>query len=299
MTPVGLRWKSFRTASGWTAFIKTGSSFAVTPTGGVMARPVLVFNAVPHVVVAVARSLGHRGIPVTFVSVDGRGRPPASRSIHDFLQLPGHRDAPEEFIDGLVKAIKSRGHDMLIPCSDPGLAATLEHYDCLSSLLHIGCPSPEIVRRVLDKSQTIEAARACGILTPETCDLPNLATLESLRNLLRFPIIAKPLSKEDESKHAFKMRYFATFQDLRDAFLLDPRFGEDNLLQEYCVGEGVGIEVLFRDNQPLAMFQHRRLKELPVTGGGSVTSISEPLDPLLAEQAVALLRKLNWEGARM
>ena len=264
-----------------------------------MARPVLVFNAVPHVVVAVARSLGRRGIPVTFVSVDGRGRPPASRSIHDFLQLPGHRDAPQEFIDGLVKAIKSRGHDMLIPCSDPGLAATLEHYDCLSSLLHIGCPSPEIVRRVLDKSQTIEAARACGILTPETCDLPNLATLESLRNLLRFPIIAKPLSKEDESKHAFKMRYFATFQDLRDAFLLDPRFGEDNLLQEYCVGEGVGIEVLFRDNQPLAMFQHRRLKELPVTGGGSVTSISEPLDPLLAEQAVALLRKLNWEGVAM
>jgi protein-tyrosine-phosphatase len=47
------------------------------------------------------------------------------------------------------------------------------------------------------------------------------------------------------------------------------------------------------------MFQHRRFKELPVTGGGSVTSISEPLDPQLAEQAVALLRKLNWEGVAM
>ena len=74
-----------------------------------MARPVLVFNAVPHVVVAVARSLGRRGIPVTFVNVDGSARPPASRSIHDFLQLPGHRDGPEEFIDGLVRAIESQG----------------------------------------------------------------------------------------------------------------------------------------------------------------------------------------------
>ena len=73
----------------------------------------------------------------------------------------------------------------------------------------------------------------------------------------------------------------------------------DNLLQEFCPGDGIGIEVLFHDNQPLTMFQHRRLKELPVSGGGSVTSISEPLDPELAEQAVALLRKLNWEGVAM
>jgi protein-tyrosine-phosphatase len=95
------------------------------------------------------------------------------------------------------------------------------------------------------------------------------------------------------------MRYLATFQDLRDAFLLDPQFGVDNLLQEFCPGDGIGIEVLFHDNQPLTMFQHRRLKELPVSGGGSVTSISEPLDPELTEQAVALLRKLNWEGVAM
>ena len=87
-----------------------------------------------------------------------------------------------------------------------------------------------------------------------------------------FPVIAKPLSKEDESKHAFKMRYFATYEDLRDAFLLDPGFGVQNLLQEFCPGDGVGIEILFRENQPLTMFQHRRIKEFPVSGGGSVTS---------------------------
>ncbi len=264
-----------------------------------MARPVLIFNAVPHVVVAVARSLDRQGIPVTFANIKDKGRPPASRAIRDCVQLPNHRDAPEEFIEALCTVIESKGHDMLIPCSDPGLAATLEHYDRLSSLLHIGCPPPEIVRSVLDKGQTIEAARACGILTPATCNLPDLSALESQRDSLRFPVIAKPLSKEDESRHAFKMRYFATFQDLRDAFLLDPLFGVNNLLQEYCVGDGVGIEVLFHDNQPLTMFQHRRFKELPVTGGGSVTSISEPLDPVLAEQSVALLRKLNWEGVAM
>jgi predicted ATP-grasp superfamily ATP-dependent carboligase/protein-tyrosine-phosphatase len=263
-----------------------------------MPRPVLVLNAVPHVVVAVARSLDRQGIPVTFAHVD-KGKTPPTRAIRDSVQLPSYRDAPGEFIDTLCRAIEAGGHDMLIPCSDPGLAVVLEHYDRLSSLLHVGCPRPEVVRRVLDKSQTIEAARACGILTPAPCDLPDILAIERHRSRLRFPIIAKPISKEDESKHAFKMRYFAAFQDLRDAFLLDPQFGVDNLLQEFCPGDGIGIEVLFHDNQPLTMFQHRRLKEFPVSGGGSVTSISEPVDPELAEQAVALLRKLNWEGVAM
>jgi protein-tyrosine-phosphatase/predicted ATP-grasp superfamily ATP-dependent carboligase len=263
-----------------------------------MARPVLVFNAVPHVVVAVARSLHRQGIPVTFAHVDGGGMP-ASRAFHNSVRLPSYRVAPEEFIDSLCAVIESQGHDMLIPCSDPGLAAALEHYDRLSSLLHIGCPPPEIVRSVLDKGRTIQAAEACGILTPGNCALPDLLTLESQRNRLQFPIIAKPLNKEDESKHAFKMRYFATYEDLRDAFLLDPGFGVQNLLQEFCPGDGVGIEILFHQNQPLTMFQHRRLKEFPVSGGGSVTSVSEPLDPSLAEQAVALLRELKWEGVAM
>jgi protein-tyrosine-phosphatase/predicted ATP-grasp superfamily ATP-dependent carboligase len=263
-----------------------------------MARPVLVFNAVPHVVVAVARSLDRQGIPVTFAHVDGGGMPP-SRAFRNSVLLPSYRVAPEEFIDSLCAVIESQGHDMLIPCSDPGLAAALEHYDRLSSLLHIGCPPPEIVRSVLDKGKTIRAAEACGILTPGNCALPDLGTLERERNRLQFPIIAKPISKEDESQHAFKMRYFATYEDLRDAFLLDPRFGMHNLLQEFCPGDGVGIEILFHRNQPLTMFQHRRLKEFPVSGGGSVTSVSEPLDPLLADQAVALLRELQWEGVAM
>src|ERR1700761_1170636 len=263
-----------------------------------MARPVLVFNAVPHVAVAVARSLQRQGIPVTFAHVDSGATPP-SRAFHNSVRLPSYRVAPGEFIDSLCAVIESQGHDMLIPCSDPGLAAALEHYDRLSSLLHIGCPRPEIVRSVLDKGKTLQAAESCGIVTPGNCALPDLRALDSQRRRLQFPIIAKPLSKEDESKHAFKMRYFATYEDLRDAFLLDPEFGVQYLLQEFCPGDGVGIEILFHQNQPLTMFQHRRLKEFPVSGGGSVTSVSEPLDPQLAEQAVALLRELKWEGVGM
>ena len=264
-----------------------------------MAPPVLVFNAVQHVLIAVSRSLSRRGIPVTFADITGTARHPSSRAIQNFVRLPSYREEPDRFLGALAKLIREGGYDMLFPCSDPGLAAVTEHYDRFVSLIYVGCPPPHIVRRVLDKSRTLKAATASGILIPLTYDVPDLATLDKFRDELRLPMIAKPLSKEDETLHTFKMRYFATFQDLRNAFLADPQFGAQNLLQEYCVGEGVGIEVLLHKNEPLALFQHRRMKELPLTGGASVTSVSEPLDPKLVEQAITLLRKLDWEGVAM
>lgn len=265
-----------------------------------MTRPVLIFNAVQHVVIAVSRSLHRHGIPVTFADISGgRARHPFSRAIQNFVRLPNHRETPDEFIDALSKLIQTGNYDTLIPCSDPGLVAVSEHYDLLAPLLYVCCPPPDIVRRVLDKSQTLEAAMRSGILTPETYNLPDIDALEELRREPRFPLIAKPLSKVNENLHTFKMRYFESFEDLQNAFIAEPLFGARNLLQEYCVGEGVGIELLLHEGEPLAIFQHRRLREFPVTGGGSVASVSEPLNPVLVEQAVTLLREIGWQGVAM
>jgi protein-tyrosine-phosphatase len=71
------------------------------------------------------------------------------------------------------------------------------------------------------------------------------------------------------------------------------------MLQEYCPGDGVGIETLIHHGEPVAMVQHRRLKELPSTGGVSVLAVSEALDPTLAQHALTLLRSLEWEGVAM
>jgi protein-tyrosine-phosphatase/predicted ATP-grasp superfamily ATP-dependent carboligase len=264
-----------------------------------MPGPVLIFNSVPTITVAIARSLHRRGIPVTFADMGGPGGAPASRAIREVVWLPNYRNKPAEFISQLTELIQSGGYDTLFPCSDAGLVAVSDHYARVASLLYVGCPEPHIVKRVLDKSQTLEAAQACGLRVPVTHDAPDITALERLKQRLRFPLIAKPRSKEDERRHTFKVRYFASFPNLRDAFLADPQFGTQNLLQEYSFGDGVGIEVLLGEAAPVAMFQHRRLKELPISGGGSALCISEPLDPTLAKSAVRLLRKLEWRGVAM
>ena len=71
------------------------------------------------------------------------------------------------------------------------------------------------------------------------------------------------------------------------------------LLQRWQPGEGHGIELLAHEGRPLAAFQHRRLREVPVTGGASALRESVPLDPTLYDYASRLLRDLAWTGLAM
>ncbi|MFZ3187227.1 MAG: ATP-grasp domain-containing protein, partial [Candidatus Sulfotelmatobacter sp.] len=139
-----------------------------------------------------------------------------------------------------------------------------------------------------------EAARRCGITTPATYRVTCTAELESVVSKLRFPVVAKPSEK---SGKIFRVQYFQNLENLITAMESD-RLGPA-LLQEYWSGVGVGIEMLVHGGECVAVFQHRRLKEAPSTGGVAVMAISEAPDPALVEAALRLLRALEWEGLAM
>jgi predicted ATP-grasp superfamily ATP-dependent carboligase len=67
-------------------------------------------------------------------------------------------------------------------------------------------------------------------------------------------------------------------------------------MQEYVQGEGHGVALLLHEGRPLAAFQHRRLREFPLTGGMSSYRESVPLDPVLYEYSVRMLAALAWTG---
>ena len=62
------------------------------------------------------------------------------------------------------------------------------------------------------------------------------------------------------------------------------------LLQRYHAGEGHGVELLCDRGEPLAAFQHRRLHEVPITGGASALRESVPVDPTLLDYSAAPAR---------
>lgn len=261
-------------------------------------KPVLILGSVPRTAVAIARSLAKRSLSVSVAAISTEEPSICSRAIHRFIRLPSANETPVLFGSSLFEIVEKEGFDMVIPCNDSALIAIMEQYHKLSSTLRVACPPPDITIRVLDKASTLKVAEKCGIPVPRTFLLGSIEELESTRFELHFPMIAKPKNKCDPTS-SFKIKYFTKYHELREVFEKDPRFGEKNLLQEYCFGQGVGIETLIHNGEPMATFQHRRLRELPSDGGVSVLAISEAVDPILEDYALTLLNALEWEGIAM
>jgi hypothetical protein len=80
---------------------------------------------------------------------------------------------------------------------------------------------------------------------------------------------------------------------------LAPHASGPVLLQPWLAGEGVGVELLMDQGRPIAAFQHRRLREVPPTGGASSLRESVEIDQVLYEHAVRLLCELSWTGLAM
>jgi predicted ATP-grasp superfamily ATP-dependent carboligase len=259
-------------------------------------RPVLILGCIPRIVLPVARSLHQQGISVDLVSFSSAASIP-SRAISEFRRLPRPDHARGEFVDRLRDFVLERGHDMLVVTDDWTLSAVVEHYEFLSELLHVSCPPPNITRRVQRKADTLRVAEQCGIAIPKTEVVWNSSELHG-RVSLPFPWVVKPAWRETRTEE-FKSCVFASGDEVVREFPSRRDFSPPMLVQEYCAGVGVGIEVLMHEGDSIALFQHGRLKELPFTGGVSVTAVAESPDQTLVQCSLALLRALQWEGPAM
>jgi hypothetical protein len=126
-------------------------------------RPVLMLGASPRVSVPMARSLRRHGTPVDIASFQPEEPDIQSRSICGFHRLPPCRLDAVAFTRALLDLVRERHFDTILPAGDPPLAALRDLYQELSPTVHVGCPSPGGLERVLNKSLTLEAAQKVGI----------------------------------------------------------------------------------------------------------------------------------------
>lgn len=262
-----------------------------------MKRPVLVLGWVPRIVTAIARSLSSDGVPVD-LAVSTSDPRVCSRGIRESIHLPNPATETEAFVDELRAFILRRGHDMLIPADDSSLAAVIEHYGDFEKLLHLACPPPDIARLVLDKSKTLEIARNCGITVPKTVVVSNSSELSDRVSESALPLVLKPAEKRQRGDE-LKACWLASIDDVRKRFPTSRIFDPPMLLQEYCHGVGLGVEVLMYRGECFGVFQHRRLQELPYHGGFAVTAVAERPDHSLVQRSLALLRAMKWDGVAM
>ena len=262
----------------------------------------LVTDAQRGSAVAVIRSLGRRGWRVIAAESHPLAAGMYSRHAAGRLRHPPARRQPEAVVEALFDTACSEGVDLVVPVTDDvalPLAAARHRF---AGLCALALPDDAQLAVVNDKLATTQLAHQVGVPVPTTVACETVADARSAAEDLGWPVVVKPRVSRVYSPgrgiEAFTASYAATRPDL-EARVAEMTNRVPVVLQGYCRGEGVGVEMLTHRGRPLAAFQHRRLREVPPSGGASSLRESAHLDPELYDHARRLLAALEWTGLAM
>ena len=272
-----------------------------------MAR-ILVTDASRGSAIACIRSLGRRGMDI--VAADELPRSPGfySRYTSERVRYPPPAQAPDEAVAVLLRAARELSVDLIVPVTDEIILPLSAARARFAGVCRLALPGTQALATALDKSATLELAEGLDIPVPRTALVANAYEALVAAESIGWPVVLKPQSSrvyEQAPKAggrgnvaAFGVSYAADPEALSSQMQrLNGQTGA--LVQEYVRGTGFGIELLMDRGRPLAAFQHRRVREVPITGGASSYRDSVPLDPVLLDHAVRLLGALDWTGLAM
>lgn len=264
-------------------------------------RHVLVTDAGRGSAVAFIRSLGRRGWRVTAADSDPASPGFRSRFTSHRLLHPRTADRPDAVVDAIHRAVSEERTDLVVPVTDEiGLPLSAAR-DRFAGLTTLALPGVEALAATHDKQATIALAERLGIPVPPTRSVHSTDEATAAATELGYPVVVKPLSSRtvvaDGRIAAHAVAYASTADDLRR--LLGTVEVDGVLLQPWVPGMGVGVELLMDRGRPVAAFQHRRLREVPPTGGASSLRESVDLEDDLYDRAVSLLGELGWTGLAM
>lgn len=263
---------------------------------------VLITNAELSSSLSIIRSLGRQGWSV----VAGSSRPdaPGHHSRYATVRLL-HNDfglAPDKALEDLVGAAHRYAVDVLIPVTDDALLTATPSRNRFPPTCALAAAPDGPLRLAMDKVATTRLAERLGIPTPDCQVVTSPEEARGFGDHLGWPVVVKPsfsrVRDGGGALHALTTRYAHNREELM-AGISEVTALCPVLLQRYHRGQGVGVSLLTAEGRPLAAFQHRRLREVPPSGGVSSLRVSVGLDPQLYEWARRLLSALNWTGLAM
>lgn len=266
-----------------------------------MTRRVLVTDAGRSSAISIIRSLGRRGWRVVAADASPASAGFASRYAAERLVHPDPARDPDAAVDVLLEAAAARQVDLLVPVTDELVLPLAAARHRLPAGCALAVADDAGLAATGDKAATLRLARDLGLPTPCTAVVRTEEEALTAAPGLGWPVVVKPARSRLRTAQGidrFTVSY-ANDPDELAARLQAVGGRTEVLLQRYVRGEGHGVEVLASEGRPLAAFQHRRLREVPVTGGASSFRESVALDPELLAASTRLLEALRWTGLAM
>jgi len=257
----------------------------------------LVFNC--HITgLAVARSLGRRGVPVIGLDRDENGYGLHSRYTAVAGLCPYPLDDERGFVDLLMEiggALKRKA--VLFPCLDEWVFAVARHASELGEFFVLPFSDLETVERILDKNQLYRKCEERRIPIPRTFYVGEQSP-ERIAGEISFPCIVKPaLQREFTNEFGEKVFRAETRQDFLS---FCERAGHHPLLAQEIVGAGLDsfyslCSYIGRDGEPKGVFVGRKLEQYPPDFGTACLVDSRYVDEIV-ERGVDILRQFGYHG---
>ncbi len=262
---------------------------------------ILVTDAGRSSALAVIRSLGRRGWRVIAADADPAAPGLRSRHARGRAVYPSPSADPATCLQAIERIVHRFGVQLVIPATDQMvhvLAAARERFEpgC-----RLAIADARGLRAVMDKWATLQLAAELRIPIPPSRLVRTLDEAREAATDLRWPMVLKSAVTPCVDREGRVLRrpvcYAAGPVELEQRMALFQ--GGPVLVQGFCPGRGCGVEMLADRGRPVAAFQHRRLAEVPTSGGASAVRESVPLDPKLFAHASRLVEALNWTGLIM
>jgi predicted ATP-grasp superfamily ATP-dependent carboligase/protein-tyrosine-phosphatase len=261
---------------------------------------VLILDADMVPSLTIARSLSRRNCEINVASHLLKPLTSYSNTVRTHFQYPNPLVAGDQFVEWLLEHVDAHHYDLVIPVTERLLVPLSRNRDRLRHV-KIAMPDAQSLELVLDKSQTLALAEKIGVPGPGGVSVGSMDELEVLKQFLSFPLVLKParsIGTGEGGASQLQVSYAFDMTELEAGCAHALRFGPI-ILQEYFEGVGVGIELIAREGKVAYAFQHLRLHEVPLTGGGSSLRKSVPVVPQLLEASEKLISALNWNGVAM
>ncbi|HEX8261983.1 MAG TPA: ATP-grasp domain-containing protein [Allosphingosinicella sp.] len=246
---------------------------------------------------AIARSLGRRGVEVHAAPSDFSSPALASRYIAAAHRLPAYPLDPQAWEAALARLIRQHDFRRVVPTSDSGLFMLRHHADALGRE-RLGIVSETALAIFTDKANTRALAEANGVDVARGRLIGGEDSAETLAAALGLPLVLKPRT----SYALGDLKTKRSARVVRDSADLAAQLGSGAwagcVAESFFPGVGVGVSVLAREGRILLAYQHRRLHESSETGA-STRRVSEPVDPSMLAAVVPLAAAAKLDGAAM
>ena len=257
---------------------------------------------------AIARSLGRRGIPVVRVHPGSRELSLVSRYCSALEHSPNVHDSEEALLQFLLAlAPKYPGERVLIPASDDTAFFVGRHREALLAAYRVPSPGRDTIETIMDKARQYEAARSLGLPIPDTYYPASMADVEALAGRLQgYPYIIKP-------NVAHKWRLASVHRQMRAVKAVLVHDAAE-LLAEYSRVSAVDPAVMIQKviqggderfycfygyfderSRPLGYCVRRKLRQMPARFGYS-TLMESCENPAVVEQSLRLFQGLGYHG---